>query len=156
MYCTKAERLHQVTTLTRKVDVRLPEKGNSNFHGARPVHLIIMMIKWIQTSRLSINLNASIRTCFTFSRTRQLRTAPTSSASFAGATRGHRKYFLLSLSLTLAHSRSLTHSLSLSHTHTHTLSHTLSLTHTFSLLKLCLQRDRSLLTTYLSESTLSS
>ena len=32
--------------LNRKVDVRLP--------GARPVHLIITMIKWIRTSRLSI------------------------------------------------------------------------------------------------------
>ena len=29
----------------RKVDVRLPGKGNSNYHGARPVHLIITMIK---------------------------------------------------------------------------------------------------------------
>jgi len=29
-------------------------KGNSNSHGARPVHLIITMIKWIRTSRLSI------------------------------------------------------------------------------------------------------
>ena len=35
-----------------KVDVRLPEKGNSNSHGARPVHLIITMIKWIRTCRL--------------------------------------------------------------------------------------------------------
>ena len=34
--------------------VRLPGKGNSNSHGARPVHLIITMIKWIRTSRLSI------------------------------------------------------------------------------------------------------
>ena len=32
----------------RKVDVRLPGKGNSNPHGARPVHLIITMIKWIE------------------------------------------------------------------------------------------------------------
>jgi len=38
----------------RRVDVRLPGKGNSNSHGARPVHLIIAMIKWIRTSRLSI------------------------------------------------------------------------------------------------------
>ena len=37
-----------------KVEVRLPGKGNSNPHGARPVHLIIMMIKWTRTSRLSI------------------------------------------------------------------------------------------------------
>jgi len=27
---------------------------NSNSHGARPVHLIIPMIKWIRTSRLSL------------------------------------------------------------------------------------------------------
>ena len=40
--------------LARKVDVRLPGKGNSNSHGARPVHLIITMIKWIRTSRLLI------------------------------------------------------------------------------------------------------
>ena len=38
----------------RKVDARLPGKGNSNSHGARPVHLIITMIKWIRTSRLSM------------------------------------------------------------------------------------------------------
>jgi len=30
---------------SRKVDIRLPGKWNSNFHGARPVHLIITMIK---------------------------------------------------------------------------------------------------------------
>ena len=29
---------------SRKVDVRLPGKRNSNSHGARPVHLIITMI----------------------------------------------------------------------------------------------------------------
>ena len=39
---------------SRKVDIRLPGKGNSNSHGARPVHLIITMIKWIRTTRLSI------------------------------------------------------------------------------------------------------
>ena len=39
---------------SRKVDVRPPGKGNSNSHGARPVHLIITMIKWIRTSGLSI------------------------------------------------------------------------------------------------------
>ena len=37
----------------RKVDVRLPGKGNSHSKGARPVHLIITMKKWIRTSRLS-------------------------------------------------------------------------------------------------------
>ena len=30
----------------RKVDVRLPEKGHSNYHGARPVHQTISMMKW--------------------------------------------------------------------------------------------------------------
>ena len=43
----------------RKVDVRLPEKGNSNFRGARPVHLIISMTKWIRNSRLSIKNSLS-------------------------------------------------------------------------------------------------
>jgi len=43
----------------RKVDVRLPGKGDSNSHGARPVHLIITMIKWIWTSRLSIKNSLS-------------------------------------------------------------------------------------------------
>ena len=37
-----------------KVDIRLPGKGNSNSHGARPVHQIISMIKWNRTGRLSI------------------------------------------------------------------------------------------------------
>ena len=44
---------------TRKVDVRLPEKGNSMSHGAKPVHQIISMMKWIQTSRLSIHKSLS-------------------------------------------------------------------------------------------------
>jgi len=39
---------------TRKVDVRLPGKGDPNSHGARPVHLIITMIKSTRTSTLSI------------------------------------------------------------------------------------------------------
>ena len=39
---------------TRKVDIRLPGKGNSNTHGARPVHLIITMRKCIRTRRLPI------------------------------------------------------------------------------------------------------
>jgi len=44
-----------------KVDVRLPGKGNSNSHGARPVHPIITMIKWIRTSRLSMKNCLSLR-----------------------------------------------------------------------------------------------
>jgi len=47
-------RWKSVWTHARKVDVRLPGKGNSNSYGARPVHLIITMIKWIRTSRLLI------------------------------------------------------------------------------------------------------
>ena len=44
---------------SRKVDVRLLENRNSNSHGARPVHLVITMITWIQTSRLSIKKSLS-------------------------------------------------------------------------------------------------
>ena len=45
-----------VRPVVSKVDVRLPGKGN----GARPVHLIITMIKWIRTSRLSIKNSFSL------------------------------------------------------------------------------------------------
>ena len=38
----------------RKIDVRLPGRRNSDSHGARPVHLIVSMKKWIRTSGLSI------------------------------------------------------------------------------------------------------
>jgi hypothetical protein len=50
-------RVHLI--LVRKVDVRLPGKGNSNSHGARTVHLSITMIKWIRTIRLSIKNSLS-------------------------------------------------------------------------------------------------
>ena len=33
---------------------KVEHQGNSNSHGARPVQIIITMIKWIRTSRLSI------------------------------------------------------------------------------------------------------
>ena len=39
---------------SRKADVLPPGKGNSNSYGARPVRPIITMLKWIRTSRLSI------------------------------------------------------------------------------------------------------
>jgi len=42
------------------VYTRLPGKGNPNSHGARPVHQIISMIKWIRTSRLSIKNSLSV------------------------------------------------------------------------------------------------
>ena len=48
---TGLPRTQDVDLTPRKVDARLPGKRNSNSHGARPVHLII--IKWIRTSRLS-------------------------------------------------------------------------------------------------------
>ena len=35
--------------------------GNSNAHGARPVHQIISMIKWIRTRKLSIKNSLSHR-----------------------------------------------------------------------------------------------
>ena len=44
----------QLMVNARKVDVRLPVKGNSNSHGARPVRKIISMLHWIRTGRLSI------------------------------------------------------------------------------------------------------
>ena len=37
---------------SRKVDATLPGKKNPNSHGARPIHLIITVIKWIRTRRL--------------------------------------------------------------------------------------------------------
>ena len=42
-----------------KVDISLPGKGNSNSHGARPVHQIITLIKWIWTSSSSIKNSLS-------------------------------------------------------------------------------------------------
>ena len=45
----------------RKVDIRLPGKGNSNAPSARSVHQIIRLIKWIRTSRLAIKISPSMR-----------------------------------------------------------------------------------------------
>ena len=47
------------TPSSSKEHTRLPGKGNSNSHGARPVHLITTMIKWIWASRLSIKNSLS-------------------------------------------------------------------------------------------------
>ena len=41
----------------RKVDIRLPGKGDSNSHGARPVH---QKHRWTRTSRLSIKNSLSM------------------------------------------------------------------------------------------------
>jgi len=46
------ELLPQMLQPTRKVDVRLPGNRDSYSHGARLVHPIITMIKWIRTSSL--------------------------------------------------------------------------------------------------------
>jgi len=53
---------HAFASASRKVDIRLPGKRNSNSHGARPVYLIIKMIKWFRTSRLSIKNSLSLNT----------------------------------------------------------------------------------------------
>ena len=45
-----------------KLDVRLPGIVNSKSHGARPVHQIIAMIKWIRTSRFSMKNSLSLKT----------------------------------------------------------------------------------------------
>ena len=46
----RSELLNLFAKLPRKVDVRLPGRGNSNSHGARPVHSIITMIRWFWTN----------------------------------------------------------------------------------------------------------
>ena len=94
--------------------MRLTGKGNSNSHGARPVHPIITMITWCRTSRLSITLwvgmlASAARTAFAPERRPALRVSHT-----------------LSLSLSLSRSLSQTHP----PTHTLSLFLSLSLTHT--------------------------
>ena len=42
-----------------KTDVQRPGRGDSNSHGARPVCLIITMIEWIRTSKLSMTYSLS-------------------------------------------------------------------------------------------------
>jgi hypothetical protein len=44
---------------TMKVDIKLPGKGDSNSHSARPVHQTISMTKWIWTSRLILKSSLS-------------------------------------------------------------------------------------------------
>jgi hypothetical protein len=48
----------------RKVNVRLPGKGDSNSHDARSAHQIISMMKWTRTSRLPIKNSLSLRHLF--------------------------------------------------------------------------------------------
>ena len=54
--------LNNIPKSARKVDARLPAKGNSKSHGARPVHQIFFIIVWIRTSRLSIKKSLSTST----------------------------------------------------------------------------------------------
>jgi len=54
------ERCWKFEYSSNEADERQPGKGNSNSHGARPVHAIIAMIKWIPTSRLSIENSLSL------------------------------------------------------------------------------------------------
>ena len=53
--------LSSLNPLLRKAGIRLPGNGNSNSHGARPVHLIITTIKWIQSGRLSKQNSLSLK-----------------------------------------------------------------------------------------------
>ena len=63
---------HEVYPHPRKVDIRRPGKGNSNSHdAARPVHLIVSMIKWTRTSRLSPKFSLSGALPSHLARTRQ-------------------------------------------------------------------------------------
>ena len=108
-------------SLPRKVDVRLPGKGNSNSHGARPVHPIITMVKWIRTNRdrSSARSSGGCGSGWCGSGSLSLYHSHTHSLNLSH-----------SLSLSLSPSPSL--SLSLSHTHTPSpsLTHTTSHTHT--------------------------
>ena len=46
--------VEHVRMVTRKVIIRLPGKGNSSPHDAKPVYQIMSMIKWMRTSRSAI------------------------------------------------------------------------------------------------------
>ena len=48
-----------VISTCRKVDVRLPGRGNSNSFGERPVHLIITLMQWTRTSKVPIKKSVS-------------------------------------------------------------------------------------------------
>jgi hypothetical protein len=48
--CTSIDSRKDVSLFNRKLNVRLPGKGDSNSHGARPLHLIVTMMKWFRTS----------------------------------------------------------------------------------------------------------
>ena len=55
--CPQAGLPEVPATRSRKVDIRLPGKGDSNSHGARTVH---QNHRWTRTSRLSIKNSLSL------------------------------------------------------------------------------------------------
>jgi len=59
MVSMRVARSNVMGCVPKKVDLRLPRKGNPNSHGARPGHLIITMIKWIWAGRLAIENSLS-------------------------------------------------------------------------------------------------
>ena len=56
----------KISLRAKKVDIRLPGKGNSNSHGARPVHPVISIINLIRTRRLSIKTHSPCAQKVTF------------------------------------------------------------------------------------------
>ena len=131
---------------------------NSKSNGARPVHLIITMIKWIRTSRLPIQLfphllslppprllhvvHLRVKSPFSGPRFVQalagirrpvVQTKAIEKRGFgpplrAGGSQSLAHHGALSLTLSLSHSLTLSLSLTLSHSHTLTLSLSHSLT----------------------------
>ena len=106
-------------TGTKKVNTRLPVKGNSNFHGARPVHS-----------------NSIAGFCPCRSWRRSLGSTRSSSRPWGVTVPSRSRYHALgahTLCLYHTHILSLTHTLflplSLSHTHTLSRTHSLAYTH---------------------------
>jgi len=79
--CRKVDR-------NRKVDVRPPGKGDSNSHCARPVHLIITMIKWIRTSRLTMKNSLSLATVLVVIKSLIEEATAVSGTALGGSVRG--------------------------------------------------------------------
>jgi len=111
---------------------------NSNSHGARPVHLIFTMIKWIRTSRLSIKKTLSAAALAAAGVPMK---GAVEGAVGANLRQTATEAVSPSLSLSLARARAHTHTHTHTHayihthihTHTHTHTHTHALSHTLSL-----------------------
>jgi len=65
-YTNESNGFISLPTWTRKADVRLLGKGNSNSHGARPVHLIITMIRWLEEREQQLHLLAHLESAHVF------------------------------------------------------------------------------------------